>query len=55
MVEANAGSAGNLDGAGEHDIGMAEDAVDAKAPGFVAGDGVGDFVGGPAVACGALV
>ena len=34
------------------DVGMAEDAVDAEAPGFVAGDIVGDFVGGPAVGAG---
>ncbi len=49
VVEADVGGDGNLDGAGEDDVGMAEDAVDAEAPSFVRGDGVGYFVGGPAV------
>jgi hypothetical protein len=55
-MEADLWVVGNFDGAGEHDLGMPEDAVDAEAPGFVAGYGVGDFVGGPAVLVpGALV
>ena len=49
VVEADVWIGGNFDGAGEHDVWFFEDAVDAEAPGFVAGDGVGDFVGGPAV------
>ena len=52
VVEADVWFGGDFDGAGEHDIGMPEDAVDAEAPGLVAGDGVGDFVGSPAVGAG---
>jgi len=49
VVKAHVGIDGDFDGSSKHDIGMPEDAVDAKAPGLVTGDGVGDFVGGPAV------
>ena len=52
VVEADIWVGGNFDGTVENDVWFAEDAVDAEAPGFVAGDGVGDFVGGPAVGVG---
>jgi len=44
VMEAYVGVAGDFDGASEDDVRMAEDAVDAEAPGFVIGDAVGDFV-----------
>ena len=52
VVKADVGIERDLDGSGEGDVRMAEDAVDAEAPGFVPGDAVGDFVGGPAVGAG---
>ena len=52
VVKAHVGVDGDLDGAGKDDVRMAEDAVDAEAPGFVGGDFVGDLVGGPAVGAG---
>jgi hypothetical protein len=52
VVEADVWVGGNFDGTAEHDVWFAEDAVDAESPGFVAGDGVGDFVGCPAVGAG---
>ena len=52
IVKTNVGVDRDFDGACQVDIGMAEDAVDSEAPGFVAGDGVGYFVGGPAVGAG---
>ncbi len=52
MVEANAGLDGDLDGTGELHVGMAEDGVDAEAPGFVRGYAVRHFVRGPAVDAG---
>ena len=51
-MEADVGGGGGFDGVGEEDVGVGEDAVGAEAPGFVIGDGVGDFVGGPAVGAG---
>ena len=51
-MKADVGVDGDLDGAGEDDVWLPEDAVDAEPPGFVAGDGVGYFVGGPAVGVG---
>ena len=52
VVKAHVGIDGDFDGSSEHDVGMPEDAVDAKAPSLVTGDGVGDFVRGPAVGVG---
>lgn len=49
VVKADFGVHGDLNSAGEDDVGMAEDAINTEAPGFVAGDSIGDFVGGPAV------
>src|ERR1700755_3296631 len=45
VVEADVWVGGNFDGAGKHDVGMPENAIDAETPGFVAGDGICDFVG----------
>ena len=42
----------HFDGAGEHDVWMAEDAVDAEPPGFVIRDVVRDFVRRPAIGSG---
>src|ERR1700726_2204216 len=39
VVKANVGGGGNFDGTAEHTVGLEEDAVDAEAPGFVAGAG----------------
>src|SRR5208283_3043439 len=49
VMKANAGNARHFNGAGELDVGMAEDRVNAEAPGFMRGDAVGDFVGGPSI------
>src|ERR1700735_2744306 len=49
VMEANVGIDGDFDRASKQDVRMAKDAVDAEAPGFVAGDGVANFVRGPAV------
>ena len=52
VVETHIGVDGDLDGASKNNLRMAEDAVDAEAPSFVAGHGAGYFVGGPAVGAG---
>ena len=52
VVETYAGIDGNLNSSREYHVGMAEDAVDAESPGFVAGNGIGDFVGSPTVSVG---
>ena len=52
VVKAHVRIGGNFDGSSEYDVRMPEDTVDAEAPGLVTGDGVGDFVGGPAVGVG---
>ena len=52
VMEANVGIDGDFDRASKQDVRMAKDAVDAETPGFVAGDGVGNFVRGPAVDAG---
>src|ERR1035437_6054836 len=49
MVEANAGSAGRLDGMAQHNVRMPEDRVDAQPPGLVTGHLAGHFVGCPSV------
>src|ERR1035437_1106892 len=49
VVELDARLPGNLDGPAQHHAGMPEDAVDAKPPGFVAGDTIRHLVRGPAV------
>ena len=52
VMEADAGRDGDFNGARQRDVGMAENAVDAESPGFVAGDVVGNFVRGPSVDAG---
>ena len=52
VVEADVWVGGNFDGTAEHDVWFAKDAVDAESPGFVAGNGVGDFIRCPAVGTG---
>src|SRR6266851_469999 len=52
VVKADVWVGGNFDGTAEHDVGFEEDAVDAEAPGVVAREGAGHFVGGPAVGIG---
>ncbi len=52
VVEADVGRKGDFDGVGEEDVGVGEDAVDAEAPGFVVGNAVGYFVGGPTIGAG---
>jgi hypothetical protein len=49
VVKADVGIDRDFDCAGEHDVRMPEDAVDAESPGFVSCDSVGYFVRGPAV------
>lgn len=52
VVKAYAGIDRDFNGSSDHDVRMPEDAIDAKTPGLVTGDVVGDFVGGPAVGVG---
>ena len=53
-MEADAGSDRHLNGAREHDVGMAKHRVNAKPPGFVAGNLICDLVGGPSVVGGTI-
>src|ERR1017187_203089 len=52
VVEPDVGVVGSLKGAGQYDAFVPEDAIDAKSPGFVAGDIFGHLVRGPAVRAG---
>ena len=52
VMKADVGVDGDFDGASEYDVRMTEDAINAETPGFVVGDGIADFVGGPAVGSG---
>src|ERR1035437_9696751 len=52
VVELDVGVVGSLDGPGQYDAFVPEDAIDAKSPGFVAGNIVGHLVRGPAVRAG---